>query len=88
MVRVPRSGPRLSLLCAEFGTYGPVQVLAGLRAENQAYHWGNSAAASTVKAKARLKELFCPANDVWRSQVIQRSLDLIARAERGLLEIA
>jgi len=80
--------PDYLFACAEFGTYGPVQVLAGLRAENQAHHWGNPAAASTVKAKARLKELFCPANEVWRSQVIERSLDLIARAERGLLENA
>src|SRR5947209_1233063 len=46
--------------CAEFGTYGPVQVLAGLRAENQAHHWGVPSAASTVRAKQRLKELFCP----------------------------
>ena len=27
-------------LCAEFGTYPPVRMLAGLRAENQAQFWG------------------------------------------------
>ena len=45
--------------CAEFGTFGPVKVLAGLRAENQAHHWGNSESESTHRAKIRLKELFC-----------------------------
>jgi hypothetical protein len=74
--------------CAEFGTYGPIPVLGGLRAENQAHHWGTPAAASTVRAKERLKELFCPAAAAWRSQVIERSLELVGRAQRGLLGLA
>ncbi len=49
--------------CAEFGTFGPVKVLAGLRAENQAHHWGNSESESTHRAKIRLKELFCLTNE-------------------------
>lgn len=69
---------------AEFGTYGPIQVLAGLRAENQAHHWGTPSAAATVRAKERLKELFCPAAHSWRSQVIERSLELAHQAQRGL----
>ncbi|MBA4031043.1 MAG: DUF2817 domain-containing protein [Planctomyces sp.] len=77
--------PEYLFACAEFGTYGPVQVLAGLRAENQAHHWGSPVAASTLRAKARLKELFCPASEAWRSQVIERSLELVGRAQRGLL---
>ena len=32
--------PDYLFACAEFGTYGPIQVLTGLRAENQAHHWG------------------------------------------------
>jgi hypothetical protein len=80
--------PDYLFACAEFGTYGPVQVLAGLRAENQAHHWGTPSAASTVRAKERLKELFCPASGAWRSQVIERSLELVGRAQRGLLELA
>jgi hypothetical protein len=70
--------------CAEFGTYGPVRVLGGLRAENQAHHWGAPSAGSTARAKSRLKELFCPASIVWRSRVLEQSLDLVARAQRGL----
>jgi hypothetical protein len=74
--------------CAEFGTYGPVQVLAGLRAENQAHHWGTPSAASTVRAKERLKELFCPSAEAWRSQVLERSIELVGRAHRGLLDLS
>jgi hypothetical protein len=80
--------PDYLFACAEFGTYGPIQVLAGLRAENQAHHWGIPSAASTVRAKERLKELFCPAADAWRSQVIERSQELVGRAQRGLLDLA
>jgi len=69
---------------AEFGTYGLMQVLAGLRAENQAQHWGTPTAASTVRAKHRLRELFCPSAEAWRLQVLDHSFDLVARAVRGL----
>lgn len=80
--------PDYLFACAEFGTYGPVQVLAGLRAENQAHHWGASKAASTIRAKERLQELFCPASGSWRSQVVERGLELVGRAQRGLLGVA
>jgi hypothetical protein len=72
--------------CAEFGTFGPIQVLAGLRAENQAHHWGTALATPTVRVKQRLKELFCPSADAWRSQVLAKSMDLVDRALRGLLD--
>lgn len=80
--------PDYLFACAEFGTYGPVKVLAGLRAENQAHHWGTPEAASTVLAKARLKELFCPSSEAWQSQVIERSMALIDRAQQGLLNLS
>jgi len=70
--------------CAEFGTYGPIQVLGGLRTENQAQHWSNPAAASTIRAKQRLQELFCPQAESWRTYAVEQSLDLITRALRGM----
>lgn len=79
--------PEYLFACAEFGTYGPIQVLAGLRAENQAHHWGTPSAPSTVRAKERLKELFCPAAEAWRSQVLEQSVELVGRALRGLFEL-
>jgi hypothetical protein len=80
--------PDYLFACAEFGTYGSVQVLAGLRAENQSHHWGAPCAASTVRAKERLKELFCPAAQDWRAQVLDRGLELVGQAHRGLLDLA
>jgi hypothetical protein len=65
---------------AEFGTYGPIPVLAGLRAENQAHHWGTVDSPETGRAKARLKELFCPADERWRSRVLERSRDIVRRS--------
>jgi hypothetical protein len=65
--------------CAEFGSYGPIQVLSGLRSENQAHHWGQPHDRSAQRARRRLTELFCPASATWRKTVLQRSLDLVAR---------
>jgi hypothetical protein len=69
---------------AEFGTYRPIQVLSGLRAENQAHHWGVPDSPGTRRAKERLKELFCPADELWRSQVLGRSLALVRRTLQQL----
>jgi hypothetical protein len=69
---------------AEFGTYSPTEVLAGLRAENQAHHWGRPEDASTERAKQRLVELFCPRSEDWRRRVLERGRELVAQAIRGL----
>ena len=76
--------PNYFFAVAEFGTYDSLRVLAGLRAENQAHHWGDPAAPSTQRAKQRLKELFCPADDGWRSRVLQTSLELVSEAQRRM----
>lgn len=46
--------------CAEFGTYPPLKVLAGLRAENREHHWGMPGSASYLAAKQQLRKLFIP----------------------------
>jgi hypothetical protein len=67
-------------LCAEYGTYGPIQVLGGLRAENQAHHWGRPSDSATGRAKERLKELFCPASPGWRTKCYAIGVDLVQKA--------
>ena len=79
--------PEYLFACAEFGNYGPIQVLAGLRAENQAHHWGNPSAPMTLRVKQRLKELFCPSDDAWRKTVLEKSLELVSQAVQGLKSI-
>lgn len=73
--------------CAEFGTYGPLRVLAGLRAENQAHHWGRPEDAGTLRARRRLKELFCPSAGSWQQAVLERGRAIVEQAVRGLVEI-
>jgi hypothetical protein len=67
-------------LCAEFGTYGPIRVLSGLRAENQAHHWAKPTDRATVQAKKRLKELFCPASPRWRTRCYESGVRLVEQA--------
>jgi predicted deacylase len=69
---------------AEFGTYAPTRVLAGLRAENQAQHWGRPDSASTERARQRLAELFCPAAARWRERALAQGLALVRQAGMGL----
>ena len=64
----------------EFGTYNPLRVLAGLRAENQGHHWDQPQSPATEQAKQELVELFCPRAEGWRTQVLQRSMQLVNQA--------
>lgn len=66
--------------CAEFGTYPPLHVLAGLRAENREHHWGKSGSPSFRKAKEELRRLFYPD---WPAAMIQFQ-DWIGNAVAGL----
>jgi hypothetical protein len=73
--------------CAEFGTYGPLQVLSGLRAENQAHHWDRPDSAATRRAKQRLRELFCPQSRRWRTKVVADAIEWVDRAVAGLQQV-
>jgi hypothetical protein len=56
------------------------RVLASLRAENQAHHWGHPDAPSTRRAKARIRETFAPADPAWRSTTLTQGLALVRTA--------
>jgi hypothetical protein len=70
--------------CAEFGTYSPVEVLRGLRAENQAHHWQPAGSRAQDRTKQRLVELFCPASPTWRKHVVADALQLVHSARVAL----
>jgi hypothetical protein len=70
--------------CAEFGTFGPIAVLGGLRSENQAHHWAVGNAVLLAKARARLRSLFCPEDSGWRREVLGRGVELAEAGRRGL----
>lgn len=71
---------------AEFGTYNPLRVLAGLRAENQAHHRGAPDSPGTEQIKQRLVELFCPRAAEWRIRTVERGAQLAQHAIDALLE--
>ena len=70
-------------LCPEFGTYDGITMLKGLRAENQSHHWCDPTDPARQQTKARLSELFVPADAGWRSKVIHDGQELIRRAASG-----
>jgi hypothetical protein len=74
------------VLCAEFGTYAPLRVLAALRAENQAHFWCEPGAAIARRAKAQLLEAFVPARLQWRTETVTQGLELIRRAMVACVE--
>lgn len=66
--------------CLEFGTYGPLRVLAALRAESRAHHHSAPAASAYERAKRELVECFCPARRIWRRKAVARALEVIGQA--------
>jgi Protein of unknown function (DUF2817) len=76
--------PEYLYLVAEFGTFGNIPMLAGLRQENRAVHWGRPGHRFAERAKARLRELFCPTSSKWRKRVLNDGVALVHRAARGL----
>jgi hypothetical protein len=73
------SGRDYDGIAAEFGTYGPIFVISALRAENQAHHWGTPDSLSTQRAKHRLKEVFAPKSEEWRTATVASALEIIGR---------
>ena len=69
---------------AEFGTYGPIRVLAAIRAENRAHHFAAEQSPVYRNAKQELKECFCPVDIFWRQQAITAGLDIMEQSINDL----
>jgi Protein of unknown function (DUF2817) len=67
-------------LCTEFGTLSGSKVIAALRAENQAHHWGKPGDPATIRAKRRMIEAFAPADPGWRESSLSKGLSTIGQA--------
>lgn len=67
----------------EVGTHPIVRVLAALRAENRAHHYGTPR--SDVEwARQELRECFCPASPKWRRKVLNDQLEVVQRCAQHL----
>lgn len=73
-------GRTYDALCAEFGTYRPLRVLAALRAENQAHHGLPPGSPAYERAKRGLKEAFAPGDRAWRADSVAQAVDLLDRS--------
>lgn len=62
----------------EFGTYNPLRVVAALRTENRAHHYGHDG----HEAKKALLDVFNPRSEDWRRTVLKRGEEVIEQALR------
>lgn len=70
-------------LLAEIGTHNVIEVIGALREENRAWHQCAKDDPRRIRARTRLLEAFCPANVVWRRDMVALGVTLVERA-RGL----
>jgi hypothetical protein len=70
---------RYDFLTAEFGTYSAVSILQALRAEQRA-HWHSLAGTIDDRPKARLIEVFAPAQLAWRENCVAQGLNICQQA--------
>ena len=75
-------------VAAEFGTCDVIRVLAAIRAENRAHHYGSESSSIYQGAKAELVECFRPADASWRRLVVEAGLEIVAQGEEAVLSRA
>ncbi|QDT31764.1 hypothetical protein Mal48_10000 [Thalassoglobus polymorphus] len=71
--------PAAISVCWEFGTSSSISVLAALRAENAAYHWGDRGSKTFQAAKQKLKEAFSPPEASWQKTVLNSADAVLQR---------
>ncbi|MBI3900416.1 MAG: DUF2817 domain-containing protein [Gammaproteobacteria bacterium] len=68
----------------EFGTVALGQMIATLYRENRAYFHAGIDSAAYRRARAALCAVFCPADDKWRSTVLERGERVLRQAQQAL----
>ena len=72
------------VVCAEFGTYPALKVLAALREENRAHHWDQASVGNTWRAKRSLAEVFAPKHPGWRDKAVRDGMRIVNSAIEAL----
>ncbi len=67
----------------EFGTVAPIRMIAALRRENRAHHYGADNGAMVEAARAALREVFCPSRTEWRARLLTDGARVLAQAEHA-----
>ncbi len=71
---------RYRFVCAEFGTYSMLGVLAALRDENRAHRHSQPGDPVHARATRQLVECFCPASPRWRRLTVRGGIGVIELA--------
>ena len=80
LMRSHRPEAHYQAICAEFGTYPPLNELIGLREENLTRQHLAADHPRRRRARQRLRELFCPASPRWQQWAIAEGAGLITQA--------
>jgi hypothetical protein len=67
-------------LTAEFGTYHTLRVVQALRDENMAHHHCEAGEPAIARARARLQEVFAPADPAWRETCVEQGVGVVQKA--------
>jgi len=70
----------------EFGACSSLRTLAALREENRGHFLADPASSGLHRAKAELREVFCPKSGTWRQTVLSQAVDVVSRALQTLRE--
>lgn len=78
--------PDTEYLCvlAEFGTYSGLKVISAMRAENRAWLYTDPGDPRRIAARKRLLETFCPADPLWRREMVAKGVEVVAQARAAL----
>lgn len=77
-------GPHYDVLALEYSTVHILRVIAALRAENRAHHYGAPSDEATRRAKEELREVFAPSSRAWRDKAVNDCVRVVDQAIRGL----
>ena len=68
------------VLCAEFGTEGPLTVAAAMSRENRAWHYAPREGAAADRERRRFRRVFVPEDVAWRDTCVAHAGQLFERA--------
>jgi len=68
------------VLAAEFGTESILTVIEGLHRENRAWHHAAPSSTTSARARARLRQIFCPDDPAWQRRCVTAGIQLVDTA--------
>eukprot|EP00903_Cladosiphon_okamuranus_P003413 g3411.t1 len=77
----------LTFITIEFGTYDVNEVLTALRGDNWLYQKGSFATELADSIKRDIRRAFYPETDEWKLSVWQRAIEVVQKAQRGLVHV-